>query len=134
MNKAWLDFDYVVKNEMDKIHQAASLAVTAKRAGHNTYIFSDDHSTLTIVPCQHNTGLLAQMNYTYPGTGTTGYYPGITPQAGDFVMLICYDSLFLGPSKGNVVDSLRAVGAVLVHCLTDYDSPRLQCQRQRSLH
>ncbi len=125
LNEVWIDFNTVANNEMAKIHQAASLAVTAKHAGHNLYMYSAQHSTCPIVPCPHDTGLLVQMNNGWPSSGNTAFIPGITPQQGDFALLIGYDSSYNGDGNGDVVETLRADGTVIVHCFTDYNQTSL---------
>lgn len=135
LNKVWIDFNTVVNNEMDKIHQAASLAVTAKHSGHNMYMFAAMHSTFPIVPCPHDPGLLVQMNNGWPGPGNPGLIAGITPGQGDFILCVGYDTLYSGSGNGDFVDSARAAGSVLAHCLTDYNPSSLKRhQHQRTLH
>jgi len=107
--------------DLEKIHQAAAMAVSAKRSGHAVYLYAFGHSESAIVPCPYDTGLFFQINTGWATTDNPALKSGYAPQQGDFVLCVSYDFLYRGANNGSFVEMCRTAGAGLAHGLTSYN-------------
>lgn len=116
LRELWVDFAGVLGCEMDDINTAASLALSARRAGHHVYTYAVSHSLNTLLPSPFDTGYFTQNNLAWGGIKA-----GMTPVQGDYELCIGYDSLFRGAGNGNFVENARTAGATLSHSITSYN-------------
>jgi hypothetical protein len=95
--------------QMDKIHQAAQLAVQARQGGHQTVCIINGHGMVSLPANPHDPGYFRKIGGAYAARFNPKAKPAdkLELHEGDFVLGIGYDSVFNDEANHHFADYVR---------------------------